>query len=219
MCFKALVFLLGCCFLSPPSQATALHDAAKKGDIAAIAAALDSGADVNEIAGLVSPLYIATINSRLEAVKLLIKRGADVSLSTKFGSPLHAAAQTGCLDCVKLLVEAGADVNALTPERKPPIHLAKKFGHLEVADYLIMQGYVHPTPPPISPMLKSADPMVSDNGGHVVGKDARQWRHVACDVADILGQRPNGGLVRNMAVKVTHQPTLSEIASVGQPSG
>ena len=112
--------------------------------MAGIAAALDGGADVNEIAGLVSPLYIATINSKLEAVKLLIKRGADVSLSTKFGSPLHAAAQTGCLDCVKLLVEAGADVNALTPERKPPIHLAKKFGYSEVADYLVMHGYVIP---------------------------------------------------------------------------
>lgn len=157
MHLKTLVFLM-CLFLSPiPAKAAALHDAAKKGDIAGIVAALDSGADVNEIAGLVTPLYVATINTNIEAMKLLIERGADVNLPAKFGAPLHAAAQRGCLDCVKLLVNAGADVNALTPERKPAIHLAKKFGYSEVADYLVIHGYINPVPPPVSPKLNGAD--------------------------------------------------------------
>jgi cytochrome c len=118
--------LLMCFCLSPmTAKASAIHDAAKKGDMAGLAAALDGGADANEIDGLVTPLYVAAINSNPEAVKLLIKHGADVNLPTKFGMPLHAAAQRGCLACVKLLVEAGADVNALAPERKPAVHLPK----------------------------------------------------------------------------------------------
>ena len=141
------------------SYGAPIHDAAKKGDMAGLAAALNGGADANQIDGLVTPLYVATINTNLEAVKLLIKHGADVNLPIKFGTPLHAAAQRGCLACVKLLVEAGADVNALTPERKPAIHLAKKFGYSEVADYLVMHGYIHPVPPSISPKLNDADPV------------------------------------------------------------
>lgn len=159
MHLKALVFLM-CLFLSPiTAKAAAIHDAAKKGDVAGIAAALDGGADANEIAGLVTPLYVAAINGHMEAVRLLIERGADVNLSIKFGTPLHAAAQKGCLACVKLLVEAGADVNALAPERKPVIHLAKKFGYSDVADYLVSHGYKTPIPDPISAKLNSADPI------------------------------------------------------------
>ena len=159
MHFKALVFLI-CLFLGPvTAKAAALHDAAKKGDVVGIAAALDGGADVNEIAGLVTPLYVAVINGHLEAVQLLVARGADVNLPIMFGTPLHAAAQKGCLACVKLLVEAGADVNALAPERKPVIHFAKKFGHSDVADYLVKHGYVTPVPPPILGKLNSADPI------------------------------------------------------------
>ena len=159
MRLKALYFLI-CFVLSPMiAKAAAIHDAAKKEDVAAIAAALEGGADANESDGLVTPLYIAAIRGTPEAVKLLIKRGADVNLPTEFGMPLHAAAQGGCFACVKLLVEAGADVNALTPERKPAIHLAKKFGYSDVADYLFKAGYITPVPPPISGKLGSADPL------------------------------------------------------------
>ena len=160
MYLKTFVFcLISFCSIPLPSEAAAIHDAAKKGDMAGIAAALNGGADANEIDGLVSPLYVAAINANLEAVKLLIKHGADVNLPTKFGTPLHAAAQRGCLACVKLLVEAGADVNALAQERKPAVHLAKKFGYSDVVDYLFMHGYITPVPPPISTKLKSADPI------------------------------------------------------------
>jgi cytochrome c len=155
---KTFAVLMCFCLAPLPAKAAAIHDAAKKGDMAGIAAALDGGADVNQIDGLVTPLYVAAINSNPEAVKLLITHGADVNLPTKFGAPLHAAAQRGCLACVKLLVEAGADVNVLAPERKPAVHLAKKFGYSDVVDYLFKHGYIAPVPPPISTDLNSADP-------------------------------------------------------------
>jgi cytochrome c len=155
---KTFAVLMCFCLGPLPAKAAAIHDAAKKGDMAGIAAALDGGADVNQIDGLVTPLYVAAINSNPEAVKLLITHGADVNLPTKFGEPLHAAAQRGCLACVKLLVEAGADVNALAPERKPAVHLAKKFGYSDVVDYLFKHGYIAPVPSPISADLNNADP-------------------------------------------------------------
>jgi cytochrome c len=183
MHFQALFFLMFLSLSALAANAAALHDAAKKGDTAGIAAALDGGSDVNEIAGLVTPLYIAAINGHLEAMQLLIERGADVNLSIKFGTPLHAAAQKGCLACVKLLVEAGADVNALAPERKPVIHLARKFGYSDVADYLVSHGYKTPMPEPISAKLSSADPIKGKtlflrgcSGCHDATPKKKNWR-------------------------------------------
>jgi len=155
---NVFVFLMCLCSLPLTSKAGAIHDAAKNDDLAGIAAALDGGADANESDGLVTPLYTAAIRANPEATRLLIERGADANMPTKFGTPLHAAAKAGCLACVKLLVEAGADANALTPEREPPVHFAKKFGHSDVAEYLFENGYQVPVPPPISAMLVSADP-------------------------------------------------------------
>jgi cytochrome c len=141
------------------SYAAAIHDAVKKGDLEAIAAALDSGADANESDGLVTPLYVAAIGRNAEGMRLLIQRGADVNLLTGYGTPLHAAAKVGCLACVKLLLEAGADANALTADRVPAVHFAKKFGFPDVADYLFEHGYLVPAPLPISTVLNSADPV------------------------------------------------------------
>ena len=69
--------LLLICFCSIPltSQAAAIHDAAKKGDIAAIAAALDAGANVNDFDVFATPLYYAVNRQHLDAAKLLIERG------------------------------------------------------------------------------------------------------------------------------------------------
>lgn len=158
MRYKGFVFLI-CLFLAPiTAKAGVIHDATKKDDIVGIETALDAGADANENDGLVTPLYIGAIRGKPESMKLLMKRGADANLATELGTPLHAAAKAGCLACVKLLVEAGADVNALTPKREPALHIAKKFGYSEVADYLFTHGYIAPVPPSISETLISADP-------------------------------------------------------------
>ncbi|WP_287377167.1 ankyrin repeat domain-containing protein [Mesorhizobium sp.] len=54
------------------SHAAAIHDAAKTGDVAAIAAALDAGADVDESDGQATPLYLAVRGGHFAAAKLLI---------------------------------------------------------------------------------------------------------------------------------------------------
>ncbi|MER8482746.1 ankyrin repeat domain-containing protein [Mesorhizobium sp. M1322] len=171
------------------SHAADIHDAAMNGDVAAITAALDGGAGIDESDGTATPLYFAVWMGHIEAAKLLIERGADVNAQTTGGPPLmaavgtgkidllklllernadpnsnrggefalHVAVTLGCLDCVKALVESGADVNAKTMDGKTPLHLAKRSGQREVADYLMSHGVVLPTPAPISMKLASAD--------------------------------------------------------------
>ena len=95
--------LLSICFCLIPltSQAAAIHDAAKKGDVAAIAAALDAGANVNDFDGLAAPLYYAVNRQHLDAAKLLIERGADVNAQSKIGgSPLMAAVARNQLEFI-----------------------------------------------------------------------------------------------------------------------
>jgi cytochrome c len=189
-----LIFLLALFFLIPlTSHAAAIHDAAKTGDVAAIAAALDAGESVNDRdqLGKATALYYSVTAGHLEATRFLLSRGADVNLASNWGVPilnaafkgyseilklllingadpdsafrtetaLHLAAEKGCLECVKILVEAGADVNVLNRYREPPIHFAVRKGHSGVADYLLKNGYVVPTPPAISTKLSGADPV------------------------------------------------------------
>ena len=159
MHFQPLFILLFLLLNALSANAAALHDAAKKGDKAGIAAALDGGADINEIAGLVTPLYVAIINTHLEAAKLLIEHGAERERAYKIRIALARCrpkrmpflCETTCRDWSRRQC-------AKTPERRPAIHLAKKFGYSEVADYLITHGYINPVPPPVLAKLNSADP-------------------------------------------------------------
>ncbi|RUU08878.1 ankyrin repeat protein, partial [Mesorhizobium sp. M6A.T.Ca.TU.002.02.2.1] len=57
------------------SHAAAIHDAAKEGDVAAIMAALDAGAGVDESNGQATPLYLAVRGGHFAAAKMLIERG------------------------------------------------------------------------------------------------------------------------------------------------
>jgi hypothetical protein len=82
-----------------PSHAAAIHDAAKKGDVAAISAALEAGANINESDGAATPLYYAVQGAQFGAAKLLIERGADVilyrfSVILLWGQPLKGATST-----------------------------------------------------------------------------------------------------------------------------
>ena len=96
--------------------ATALHDAAKRGDINTLTQLLNSGKyDVNakETARYSeTPLHFAIQNGHIDIVKLLIDRGADVNAVTGYGAtPLWLAAVRGKPDIAKLLISKGADID------------------------------------------------------------------------------------------------------------
>lgn len=116
-----------------------IHDAAKKGDVAALTAALDAGADVNKNSGGATPLFYAAIRGHAEAANLLISRGADVNLKTKFGTPLMAAAARQTPELVNILLANGADANAEL-ESQMALHVAAERGCLGCVEALVVAG-------------------------------------------------------------------------------
>jgi len=98
-----------------PACQPALHSASEKGDVEAVRALLDKGADVNELTSAyiyVSALMWASVEGRAEVVKLLIDRGAKIDLANWQGMvALGFAAKANHEDVANILIEKGADVD------------------------------------------------------------------------------------------------------------
>jgi cytochrome c len=134
--------LLWICFCLIPltSQAAGIHDAAKKGDIAAITAALDAGANVNEPDAFTTLLYYAVSRQHIDAAKLLIDRGADVNAGSKVaGPPLKAAVAKSNIELITLLLAHGADPNVAVGDQTV-LHEAVRRGCLDCVKALVAAG-------------------------------------------------------------------------------
>jgi len=114
---KPLYLLTAVCLLACGCATPALYRPAETGDLTAMRALLDKGADPNETSALwmrLTPLHMAVAESQLEAARLLVERGADVNKVARINSarqarPLHYAACTGNVSMIKLLLDNGAD--------------------------------------------------------------------------------------------------------------
>ena len=145
----------------PPSKVldTAPHPmycAAKHGNLRAVRAFLQSGADVNMTVSLpdniyedgpektisnMTPLFIAVEQGHTPCVMELIKAGADVNIARSDGlTPLYAAAQYGYEGCVVLLIQAGADVNIASIDGVTPLCEAVECGNEGCVVLLIQAG-------------------------------------------------------------------------------
>lgn len=104
---------------------------------------IDAGADVNLPDGdNISLLHWASINNRVEIVKLLLEKNAKVDAigGDLNSTPLHWAVRQGHLATVVLLMNAGADPLIKDAEGCAAIHLAAQFGHTAVVAYLIARN-------------------------------------------------------------------------------
>lgn len=121
------------------AQAGPLHDAAKTGDLGAIAAALDGGADIEEQEKGTTPLFLAVRSGQGQAAELLIERGADVNKEAKLGLPITVAVLKNSVDMIRLLLAHGANANAAA-RGEPMLQLAVANGCLDCVKVLVEAG-------------------------------------------------------------------------------
>ena len=123
------------------SHAADIHDAAVKGDVAAITAALDAGAGVDESDGRTTPLDLAVKGGHFTAAKLLIERGADVNAAPTpvLGPALMPALAKSNIELINLLLDGGANPNAQRG-REAALHIAVRSGCLDCVKALVKAG-------------------------------------------------------------------------------
>lgn len=166
---RFLLLMLMICLGPSMSLAAALHDAAKTGDVAVIAAALDAGADINAIDGGGTPLYYAVKRGHLAAAKLLIERGADIIVGSNYwGDVLTIATGNRRVDLMVLLLAHGANPNS-TFHGESVLHVATKFGCLACVKVLVEAGadvnaptYDYETRTPVHIAIRYGYPEVAD---------------------------------------------------------
>ena len=133
----AVLLVVGISFAGP------IHDAAERGDLAAVQIELNNGEKVNaKDMDNWTPLHIAVRFKHQELVELLIASGANVNAQGGWqqGAPLHWASSAGHMKIVELLIANGANVNAKAKNGGTPLDWAKVEGKQQVADFIYKQG-------------------------------------------------------------------------------
>ncbi len=130
-------------------NATPLHYFAANGRkdmvefVLAKLAELKNSTAINSLAvNNITPVYLATVNSRIDVLPLLIKAGADLDIPTveKLGksTPLMAAVNNNNIDVVKLIANAkGTDLNTKNISGLSPLHWASYKNYTKIMDILI----------------------------------------------------------------------------------
>ncbi len=128
---------------APPSDAP-VADAAMRGDLDAVRALIDQGADVNGAHGDgMTALHWAAENGSAPTAELLMSAGANLSAVTRLGgyTPLHLAAKAGSAEVVRVLLEAGANPRAATTSGgATALHFAAAAGSADAVRTLVDHG-------------------------------------------------------------------------------
>ena len=141
------IALIGCltCFsvlaADPAPSGTALFEAIRAGDSAAVQKLLKDGADLNARNNIGdTPLMAAALYADADVLELLLKAGADVNATNKAGATALLRAAT-FEDKVRLLVAKGADVKARSSMGNSAMILAaRKPGNSGTVKFLLDHG-------------------------------------------------------------------------------
>lgn len=140
------VSLLALLWAAPPPDSP-VADAAMLGQVEAVRALLDQGADVNAAQGDgMTALHWAAEGRSAEMADLLIAAGANLAAVTRLGdyTSLHLAAKAGSASVVRALLEAGAEAGVVTSTGgATPLHFAATSGSGEAVTALLDNGADH----------------------------------------------------------------------------
>ena len=119
-----------------------LHDAATRGDVAAIRRLLARGAPVDARDGRgTTPLLAATHANRIDAARVLIGAGADVNARDAIeDSPYLYAGARGHLEILEMTLAHGADLKSVNRFGGTALIPAAERGHVETVRRLIEAG-------------------------------------------------------------------------------
>ncbi|XP_061569232.1 ankyrin-2 isoform X1 [Cololabis saira] len=120
---------------------TALHMAARAGQMEVVRCLLRNGALVDAMAREdQTPLHIASRLGKTDIVQLLLQHMAHPDAATTNGyTPLHISAREGQVETAAILLEAGASHSLATKKGFTPLHVAAKYGSLDVAKLLLQR--------------------------------------------------------------------------------
>lgn len=123
---------------------TALHWAARRGDVEIAQMLLAAGGNVQATtrSGRYTPLHLAAERASAPLVAALIKAGADVNVATSTGAtPLMFASGTGDVATMTALLDAHASANAAETFRgQTPLIWAAAANHVDAVKLLIARG-------------------------------------------------------------------------------
>jgi hypothetical protein len=122
----AVVFVVVSCGLAVAAvQAGELHQAASRGDLAAVDALLLAGSvDLDKSDAIGTPLHHAIMGQYYRVARRLIAAGANLNVvDVTLGTPLYLAVREGDEAATRLLITAGADLEA-QGALGTPLHLA-----------------------------------------------------------------------------------------------
>lgn len=128
--------------LNKASGGTALHHAAKMGQLDIIQLLVKAGANLNSPDKFAStPLIHAAEAGQLEAVRDLIQAGANIDHPNHGGmTALLDATWYGRLEVVRYLIKHGANPNAHSTDGQGALHYAARKGAIQLVRLLIKSG-------------------------------------------------------------------------------
>ncbi|KJV72236.1 ankyrin repeat domain-containing protein [Orientia tsutsugamushi] len=124
---------------------TALHEAARSGDIQTVQSILHE--KENDLGYINSPdrvnttaLHYAIRAGYLEIASLLLTHGADPNAQDIYGNtPFHSAFREGSLQFIKLLLKHGANPNVQNQHCNTPFHYAAHYCAIDIIKLLLLK--------------------------------------------------------------------------------
>ena len=116
-------------------------DAVRRGDEAAVVAALANGADINACGRPPSDNVPTLAVNNPKLLGYLLDHGANINAINEFGlNALHSAAGIGNIDTIKLLVGRGMDVNRAGRYGQTPLVVAVQANRPRAVELLLKLG-------------------------------------------------------------------------------